>query len=196
MVVEMNDYCNGILFASGSATKSGESYVVLVRNIDPWYAEVVSAESGRKAYRINTNIDRDGVPQWHIKVRQSEIPTLPYRGSVPDFLRPYLELHAVLDLGAAKDRKGNKFYKPRLRIYGKSDIINYLNDVLPAEIKKIQHIKNKVADGYIGETSALYYQSRKEIVDILEWVDGSPRNEKIWANWAEILPEIRNETGG
>ena len=42
-------------------------------------------------------------------------------------------------------------------------------------------------DIYVGKTCALYYQSVKEIVSILQWIDGKPRNERIWTKWKEIV---------
>ena len=53
--------------------------------------------------------------------------------------------------------------------------------------KKIQYINNVVNDTYIGKTCALYYQSNKEIYEILKWIDGSPKNERIWDKWKEII---------
>lgn len=56
-----------------------------------------------------------------------------------------------------------------------------------AEPKSLQNIVQRVDGKYIGKTCALYYQSRKEIADILERIDGSPRNEKVWEKWQEII---------
>jgi len=73
------------------------------------------------------------------------------------------------------------------RIYGTEEIISFLNGCLPANEKKIQHISNVVDDVYIGKTCAVYYQSVKEIISILQWIDGKPRNERIWNKWKEIV---------
>ena len=101
--------------------------------------------------------------------------------------RAYIEIHGLLDLATAKDRKGNYFKKPRFRIYGTEEIISFLNGCLPANEKKIQHISNVVDNVYIGKTCAVYYQSVKEIISILQWIDGKPRNERIWNKWKEIV---------
>ena len=90
-------------------------------------------------------------------------------------------------MATSKNRKGEYFKKPRLRIYGSEEIMTFLNNNLPAMPKKIQYIKNNVDDKYIGQTCALYYQSSEEISAILRWIDGDLRNEKIWAKWNNLL---------
>ena len=184
----MNDYCNGIAYASGYfANEDGKQYLV-VRNLDPWYAKSIETESKYKAYESKHNIQRDGRSQWNIKARDIIcIPSLSEIQCINDFCRAYIEIHGSIDLSTAKDRNGNYFKKPRLRIYGAEEIITFLNNCLPACEKKIQYISNVVADGYIGKTCALYYQSVKEITNILHWINGNPRNERIWDKWKEII---------
>lgn len=58
----------------------------------------------------------------------------------------------------------------------------FLNSQLPANEKKIQYVRTD-----IGKTCALYYQSEKEIINILNWINGNPRNERIWNKWKEII---------
>lgn len=184
----MNDYCNGIAYASGYfAKEEGKQYLV-VRNLDSWYAKTIETESKYKAYESKHNIQRDGKPQWNIKARDvSSIPSLSEIQCINDFCRAYIEIHGLLDLSTAKDRKGNYFKKPRLRIYGTEEIIMFLNNCLPAGEKKIQYISKVVDNVYIGKTCALYYQSVKEITNILHWINGNPRNERIWDKWKEII---------
>ena len=184
----MNDYCNGIAYASGYFANEDNRQYLVVRNLDSWYAKTIETESKYKAYESKHNIERDGRSQWNIKARDIEnIPSLSEIQNVNDFCRAYIEIHGSLDLATAKDRKGNYFKKPRLRIYGTEEIISFLNDCLPANEKKIQYIINIVDDTYIGKTCALYYQSVKEIISILQWINGEPRNEQIWTKWKEIL---------
>lgn len=90
-------------------------------------------------------------------------------------------------MASAKNRKGDCFKKPRLRIYGKEDIISFINIHLPAKNKKIQCIKNNIGGVYTGRTYAIYYQSTKEIMDILQWLYGNPNNERIWDKWKQII---------
>ena len=115
------------------------------------------------------------------------VPPLSEIQCVSDFCRDYIEIHGLLDLATAKDKKGNYFKKPRLRIYGTEEIMQFLNRCLPANKKTIQYISNVVDSVYIGKTCALYYQSAKEIINILQWIDGSPKNERIWNKWKEII---------
>lgn len=49
--------------------------------------------------------------------------------------------------------------------------------------KKIQHIKNDISGGYIGETYSLNYASLPEIMDILDYIDGEQKNIKVWSEW-------------
>lgn len=184
----MNDYCNGIAYATGYFLKTNGSQYLIARNLDDWYVKMIASQSKYKAYMSKHNIVRDGRAQWTIKAKDIQsIPALCKIQKVNDFCRAYIEIHGVLDLATAKNRRGNYFKKPRLRIYGKEEIMLFLNDNLPAQKKKIQYISNSVSDLYIGQTWALYYQSQKEIMDILNWIDGKPRNDRIWNKWKEVM---------
>lgn len=186
--VNMNDYCNGIAYATGYFAKENGGRFLVVRNLDAWYAKTIEAESRYKAYESKHNIGRDGRPQWNIKARDiNSIPSLDEIQCVSDFCRAYIEIHGLLDLASVKDRKGNCYKKPRLRIYGKGKILSFINGCLPATEKKIQYINNAVEEGCVGRTCALYYQSAKEIAGILQWLDGSPRSEQIWEKWNEMI---------
>lgn len=180
----MDDYFNGIVYATGHiVSDEGKQYLV-VRNTDPWYIDYVSSKIQYKKYKsgyYEKNRNRD---QWVVKVRNiSEIVDLSDIQSISDFCRAYIEIHGVLDLAKyGKDKR-----KLRLRIFGKEQIIQYMNKNLPAKEKKIQYIKNMVADKYVGRTCAIYYQSQKEVEDILKFIDGYPKNNKIWERWESLL---------
>ena len=75
----------------------------------------------------------------------------------------------------------------RLRIYGNEEILSFINKEMPAKEKKIQYIKNYVGEKYIGRTCALYYQSGTEILEILKWIDGFPKNIAVWDKWNELI---------
>ena len=184
----MNDYSNGIAYATGYfAIENGKRYLV-VRNLDPWYAKAIEKETRYNAYESKHNMKRDSKSQWNIKAKDIiDIPDLPDIQDVSAFCRAYIEIHGVLDLLTVKDRKGNYLKKPRLRIYGNEEVISFINVHLPAGNKKVQYIKNVVDKIYVGKTCAIYYQSAKEIVDILEWINGDPKNENVWAKWREII---------
>lgn len=40
---------------------------------------------------------------------------------------------------------------------------------------------------YIGQTCDLFYQSKAEILKILEWIDGFPKNISAWDKWNELI---------
>ena len=95
------------------------------------------------------------------------------------FARAYIEIHGVLDSHIIK---GYQNRRTRLRIYGNLDALSLLNDVLPANPKKIQEINTQT-----GTTYCLNYQSKAEVCEILDWIDGSPRNESVWECWNKTL---------
>lgn len=185
----MTDYSLGIAYGTGYIAKENGKEFLFVRNLDPYYAKTVENEVSYMAYESKHNVERDGKSQWCIKVRDiHDIPALSEIKNLKDFIRAYMELHAIVDL---KDKKENKLEKLRLRIYGNEQILSFINNNLPAGIKKIQHIKNIVDTTYIGETCCIYYQSKREIYDILSWIDGSPKNEKVWNKWDRIIDATR-----
>ena len=184
----MNDYCYGIAYATGYfANEEGKRYLI-VRNLDKWYVENIAKETGYTAYESKHNFERDRKNQWVVKCRNiSELPALPDIKNLPDFCRAYIEIHGVIDLANAKDRKGNTLKRLRLRIYGNKEILSFINKVLPAKEKKLQYIKNTVNGKYIGKTYALYFQSATEILKILKWIDGHPKNDIVWKKWKDIV---------
>ena len=184
----MNDYINGIAYGTGYIAKENGDSFLFVRNLDSYYAKAIEKVVPYKAYESKGNLERDGRTQWCIKARSiKSLPVLSEIVSKNDFIRSYMELHAIIDLMNAKNRSGNKIKRLRLRIYGNEEILSFINESLPAKTKKIQYIKNKVDHNYIGETFCLYYQSKKEISDILSWIYGEPKNEKVWDNWNKTI---------
>lgn len=184
----MDDYCNGIAYATGYMAKDYRKPYLVVRNLDPWYANQIATATGGTAYKSMHNIDRDGKPQCTVKARSiNSLPGLSEIQSPHDFCRAYIEIHGVLDMCTAINRDGSRFKKPRLRIYGRENIIEYINNILPANKKKVQYMTNKVDNKYIGSTCAIYYQSAREIDNILDWIDGYPKNETVWEKWKQII---------
>lgn len=52
----------------------------------------------------------------------------------------------------------------------------------------MQHISNKIDGGkYTGETEAIYYQSEKEILGILEWMDGTPKKRAYMGTMGKTM---------
>lgn len=187
----MNDYCTGIAYATGYFANDEDQKYLVVRNLDKWYVENIEKESKYHAYESKYNVSRDGQVQWVIKARDiHSLASFAEIKCTQDFCRAYIEIHGVIDLAKAKDRRGNPIKRLRLRIYGNEEIIAYINKILPSREKKIQHIKNFVEEKYIGQTCALHYQSQTEILDILKWIDGIPKNISVWNNWGKILQGI------
>lgn len=184
----MDDYCNGIAYATGYFANDQRKRYLVVRNVDKWYIENIAKETGYTAYESKHNFERDGKNQWVVKCwNMSRLPALTEIKDMSSFCRAYIEIHGVIDRASAKDRKGGPIKRLRLRIYGKKEILSIMNGILPAKEKKIQHIKNIVDEEYIGRTCALYYQSAAEISEILRWIDGEPKNISIWERWKDMI---------
>lgn len=181
-------YYWGVAYATGYIAKDEGETFLCVRNIDKWYPKCIENISSNKAYNLRYNIKTGNAPQWVIKARNiSELPKLSEIANPSDFLRAFIEIHGVLDISTRRSRSGEKHKGLRLRIYGQETILGYIQAYVPAAPKSIQYIVNHIDGKYIGQTCALYYQTRKEVIDILEWIDGSPRNEKVWKKWQEII---------
>lgn len=190
----MTDYSLGIAYGTGYIAKENGKEFLFVRNLDPYYSKIIESEVPYKSYPSQHNIDRDGRLQWCIKVRSiSKLPEFSEIYNIQDFIRAYMELHSIIDLMNVKDRKGNKIKKLRLRIYGNEEIISWINGNLPANKKKIQYIRNIVDLNYVGETYCIYYQSSGEIFDILNWIDGEPKNTNVWNKWKQVIDNLKSQ---
>lgn len=78
--------------------------------------------------------------------------------------------------------RGRQRFVIKLRIFGSEYDLEFISRALPAAPKKIQHIYTNT-----GHTCALVYQSKAEIIDILDYIDCLPQNHAIWDKWWEIL---------
>lgn len=178
----MDDYFNGITYATGSIITDGDKKYLLVRNIDKWYPLCIAQETGYACYCTK----KKGKDQWTVKIYSASAIIGPRDVLCDkDFCRSVLEIRGVMDLALAKNRKGEHIQRLRFRIYGDVDLLQYLNRILPVSVKKTQNISTNS-----GRTHALYYQSRAEIIAILNWIDGSPRNENIWNSWRNIMGQF------
>lgn len=183
----MNDYCYGIAYATGSIIKEKSERYLVVRNCDSWYTDCIAEATGYTMYQSGYHEAHRMAEQWIVKVRNiKSLPSLSGIQNVSDFCRAYIELHGVLDTSKRKNNKKGL----RLRIYGKEDVIHFINHVLPATEKKIQYVQNQIEDKYIGRTCAIYYQSSTEIENILDFLDGVPRNERVWEQWKQVIQSI------
>lgn len=182
---EMSGYMQAVLMSSGCYT--GARYCV--RNVDRWYCEVVESIFGTTIYSLK-NHEKE-YRQWVIKSAKVNPPKLTDVVDFRGFCRAYIELHGIVDIVFLQRSRTSqeKRKMPRLRIYGKEEILRLIMNSLPAGNKKIQRITNKISGGYTGRTCAIYYQSGKEIEDILEYISGEPRNAAVWDKWREKLSD-------
>lgn len=86
--------------------------------------------------------------------------------------------------------RGRQRFVIKLRVFGAEDDLGFISRTLPAAPKKIQHIYTNT-----GHTCALVYQSKAEIIDILDYIDGIPQNTAIWDKWCEILNSSKKPEG-
>lgn len=187
----MNDYCNGIAYATGYIAKEKHTQYLSIRNCDPWYADCIAKETGYVMYKANYLKKHRITDQWVVKVKNiKNLVSLSEVQNVSDFLRAYIEIHGVLDTSKRKNNKRGL----RLRIYGNKNVIQYINHSLPAKEKKIQYVQNNIENKYIGKTCVIYYQNRIEIEDILNFLNGSPKNVRIWKQWEEVMEAYRATT--
>lgn len=180
--IAMSGYQAGILYATGY--QAGPKYVV--RNVDRWYCDAVQPLFGTAVY-AQRRPGRDK-PQYVVKGTAVSGVDLASVWDAPGFCRAYIELKSSLDLWQGKTRRGSKTPpKPRLRIFGDPYVLERMMDWLPAAPKKLQSITNRTQDGYTGQTYAIYYQSRAEVEEIIQYISGYPRNDALWAKWEAIL---------
>ena len=170
----MNGYQQGFLIATGC--KTGERYSV--RNIDRWYCDAVAELFGTKVYPQLCH----GKTQWVVKSSRVSAPILDEIMDWPGFLRAWIEIKGTIDI-----RKVNGSFSPRLRIYGSEEILLTIMNHIPAKPKKIQYIQNTLKGVYIVETHVIYFQSFSEIYAILKYINGHPRNQRIWYGWNKKL---------
>lgn len=183
----MNDYCNGIAYATGYIAKEGKSRYLVVRNMDYWYPNCISEATGFTVYKSGYHEKHRLTDQWVVKARNVEdIPSLSAIHNISDFCRAYIEIHGVLDISKRKNNKRGL----RLRIYGKESVIHFITTSLPAREKKIQYMQNQMEGKYIGKTCVIYYQSRAEIENILYFLDGRPKNMRVWKQWEDVIRSI------
>ena len=172
----MTGYQQSILYLVGS--QLGDRFTV--RNVDRHYIEAVEdVFVGYTPYlQKNSPGKRD---YWVLKSPLVKKPTLSEVSDEQGFARGFIELQGTL---ASWTHRGRA--RLRLRIYGSEDDLQFLQRCLPAKEKKIQHVNTEN-----GSTCALYYQSGAEIFDIFRYIDGEPRNDRLWTQWeAELISHL------
>lgn len=174
----MTGYQQAILYLNGSQMLDRFA----VRNIDRHYIDAVSDLFPRNMMYLQRHRGDGRKDYWAIKSSQVQKPLLSEVRDFAGFCRGFVEMQGTLDRMRNKCR-GHERFSARLRIYGAEADLQFVMGWLPARPKKIQHIRTQT-----GSTCGLYYQSHAEVVDILDAINGSPRNEAIWQRWAEIVP--------
>lgn len=173
----MTGYQQAILYLSGSY--NGDRFVV--RNVDRHYVDVVAdCFPGYHIY-LQHHANPSKKDYWCIKSARVAKPTLSEVSDLPGFCRGFVELQGCINAYHVTVR-GRQRFGIKLRVFGAEDDLEFISRALPAAPKKIQHIYTNT-----GHTCALVYQSKAEIIDILDYIDGFPQNHAIWDKWWEIL---------
>ena len=183
--VKLSDYAIGILYAYGYLNKKNNRIYVVC--YDKHFPEILSKETGYALFHTAQN--KVGVRSYAVAIgNMSGIPPISDVKNYADFCRGYIECHNCMSLMHCHDRKtGRKFLTLKLEIFGKSEILELIMDWLPATPKKLVK-KISPTSGNIGYS--LKYKSKSEIADILNWMDGTPRNEAVWKKWRDTMSQI------
>lgn len=180
----MTGYQQGIIYLSGSRPEPGR---IVVRNIVRHYVDTLAPLSTRTRPYYQQR-DRAGRPgYWVLKLR-GELPTLSDVADWSGFCRAFIELQGRLDTQRIRKPSGAVSERLRLRIWGDPASLTAIMAVLPARQKTIQSCHTNT-----GSTSALYYQSKAEIADILNYINGYPRDEDIWVHWSATCTIVGSE---
>ncbi len=155
----------------------------LVRCVDKHYIDTVAPLFERTRPFLQHRTGEGKKDYWCIKSSAADNFTPPTLADVEDwpaFSRAVVELQGIVDLRKVSSH-GVPQRRLRLRIYGKPDLLESVCSRFPAKPKKMQLIKTNN-----GETHAFFYQSPAEVCEILDYLDGEPRNEGIWKKWNEL----------
>ncbi|MBK5244269.1 MAG: hypothetical protein JJE18_04460 [Eubacteriaceae bacterium] len=190
---EIDRYDLGIIWAIGSHVE--ESRFVF-RHKDIFFLERLKPYFKNNIYEQKRIKGKDGI-QFVLKTsavdveslrklgwteRNSDARNLPVLPEYKDFLRAFIEIHSTLDYSTRYKRSGSTYKALRLRIYGNSQIIDGINNLLAVNVgigvKTPQLLRN-------GKTSILYYQATSEINAVYDYLKGDPCFEKYWDDVAE-----------
>jgi len=147
-----------------------------------------SGITGKPQYVLKTNVfTPNDLPGW--TERMAEQRNIPILTDYKDFLRAYFELHSRLDYCVAYRRKDkqSKYMKLRLRVYGNYILIQSINSILNEQCgvgsKKAQWTNLN------EKTSYLAYTAYDEIIEIFNWLTGTPYCEEYWRDVDQKLKE-------
>lgn len=174
----MTGYQQAILYLSGAYT--GDRFCV--RNVDRHFVDAVRDCFPKSVSPFLQHRTGDAKKDyWCIKSAQADKPSLSDVSDFSGFCRGFLELQGGIDAPYVRHRNTRRL-AIRLRIRGAEDDLKFVARHLPAKPKKMQYIST-----HTGHTFALYYQSRAEILDILDFIDGFPQNTAVWEKWWETI---------
>ena len=152
-----------------------------VRNVDRHYVDAVAdCFPGCHVY-LQHHANPLKKDYWCITSAHVAKPALSEVYDLPGFCRGFIELQGGITSYHVTVR-GRQRFVIKLRIFGSADDLDFISRAIPANPKKIQYILTNT-----GHTFSLNYQSKAEIIDILDYIDGLPQNPAIWEKWWEIL---------
>lgn len=172
----MTGYQQAILFLSGSWCSED----FLVRNIDKHYINAVAELAPKSRPYKQKHPKPNKVDYWVLKSRTLQCPAVADVSDWCGFCRGFIELQGILDTPTRCGRRSL-----RLRVYGQQDVLTRIMAELPATPKTIQRVRTQT-----GDTSAIYYQSRQEIRDIMDYIDGTPKNPAVWDAWTSRMAQV------
>lgn len=185
----MNTYILGIFWALGRYVDEFQSPGYphfFIRHNRRHFMDVVRRDLNLSS-NIHTVIHR-GKPQYRLKVTGMDFATLERLGWQPrndvtrgyprinehrDFIRAYVEIHSSIDIVTIKKRGRLPYRQPRLRIYGNMQFLTELTEVLATEIGiNVMKVQQSTRASEVSGT--LYYQSRKDLKAILDYLYRPP----------------------
>lgn len=174
----IDSYAVGILWATSCVHEHG----MIVRNIDPFFAQFMASLCGGTVFTLND--PSRGLVFHCVKIPPrytQHVSALGFSGrtdadrvfpAVEDpfaFACAYVQCHSTLDVVMRNSRSGRQYAAPRLRINGSLPLVSGINsvfhDTLSCGLKTPQRS---------GGTHTLYYQKAAEVIDICEAVASYP----------------------
>lgn len=179
-------YQQGILLALGCM----EAERFRVRCQDRFYPEQVRDIFGTTVFEVH---QRRPSSLWCVRSALVRPPKLEDVTDWKGFSRAWIEIHGSLVPITQHIWKSKVVrHVPGLKVYGPYNVLEAVMTQLPVSPKKLQRIVNDVDGGkYIGRTSGFTLQ-KHDTVEVLDWIDGFPRNEAIWTTWQEKIARINS----
>jgi hypothetical protein len=168
---------------------------MIFRHKDKYFVDYIAKQYNNTPYQQRSRTDI----QWITKTRQIDIDSLVNLGWTPrnadkrylpsisdlnSFLRAYIEVHGKLGYCTAYNRKGEKYYKLRLRIYGNKNLLIQIAQCISSKIQsEVSSIEKTTAD----KSGILNYTKYEDIQNIFNLVSGLPQHVAFWQNIDEMM---------